>query len=90
MGNGAGTESEHERRSRVSDQGFHRKPIEITGYLPSIRTFGGYHSIHLSYGRDVLILQEVPCFWRLRWLPGGVRTGCGHLASVAAAPGGSF
>jgi len=49
-GNGVGAESE--RRSRASDQGFGRKPIEITTDLPPIRTFGGCHSIHLSYGRD--------------------------------------
>jgi hypothetical protein len=28
--------------------------------IVSSRTFGGYHSIHLSYGRDPLILQEFP------------------------------
>src|SRR6185437_13821964 len=31
-----------------------------TGFEPATCSFGGCHSIHLSYGRDVLILQEVP------------------------------
>ena len=32
----------------------------IEWYLTCTRTFGGCHSIQLSYGRDALILQEHP------------------------------
>ena len=39
--------------------------------IASRRTFGGCHSIHLSYGRDALILQEYPhdgvIVWTVTW-----------------------
>jgi hypothetical protein len=39
--------------------------------IASSRTFGGCHSIHLSYGRTNLILQEIPhdreSFGRYGW-----------------------
>src|SRR5882762_3532335 len=42
-----------------------------TGFEPATCSFGGCHSIHLSYGRTPLILQEYPhdgvIVWMLRW-----------------------
>src|SRR5262245_42808990 len=31
-----------------------------TGFEPATCSFGGCHSIHLSYGRTAVILQEIP------------------------------
>jgi hypothetical protein len=46
--------------------GLHAKEMaRPIGFEPTTCSFGGCHSIQLSYGRVRLILQEVPPPWRL-------------------------
>ncbi len=46
---------------------------------PPSLSFGGCHSIHLRYGRDAVILQEIPKCGDGRDCFGGTRTGRRHL-----------
>jgi len=54
--------------------------------MASIRTFGGCHSIHLSYGRDALILQEYPHDGVIVWGCGGQRNGDGANSRTKCKP----